>query len=293
MVEILEQFMWILIQALVMLALAPLFSGVLHTLKAFLLNRVGASIFQPYFNLRKWMKKAVVVTPDTSWVFLAAPFAYLFSVLIAAAMLPNIKATLNFGDIFVFFSILAFGRFFMTLASLDAGTAFGGMGGSREIFISVLVEPALYLSIIAATIKAGGTNIDSLASAVTATNFNIATILACFAFFATMLAENSRIPVDNPGTHLELTMIHETMVLEYSGFMVALIDLASMLKIFVFVCLFSYIFLPLAISIVAKVIITLILIAITESLNNKMRLFKAPTYMAASIILLILAVVAQ
>jgi formate hydrogenlyase subunit 4 len=293
MFELLEKFIWLLVQALLMLALAPLFSGILHTVKAILLNRVGSSIFQPYFNIRKWMQKAVVITPDTSWVFLAAPFIYFFSVLVATAMLPNLKVSFNFGDIFVFFSILAFGRFFMTLSSLDAGTAFGGMGGSREIFISVLVEPTLYLSVIAATIKAEGTNIDSLASAITATNFNIATILACIAFFATILAENSRIPVDNPTTHLELTMIHETMVLEYSGFMVALIELASMLKMFLFVCLFSYIFLPLAISIVVKVLITLILIALTESLNNKMRLFKAPTYMAASIVLLILAVVAQ
>lgn len=283
----------VLVQVLLLIAVAPLVTGIIKKIKALLQNRIGASIIQDYYDLYKWFRKPTAITPYTGKIFLLAPFIYFFSVVTAAALLPNVFTRVEFGDVFVFISILAIGRFFMALSSLDAATAFGGMGGSREIYISVLVEPVLYLAVLSVAIKAQSTVISGMAITYSTNYFTVASVLTCLGFFALLLAENGRIPVDNPDTHLELTMIHECMLLEYSGFLLAIIHLASMLKSLVFMILFALLFLPLAVPIAVKIFFTAVAVAVAETLNNKMRLFKVREYMMAAGILLVLAVVAQ
>lgn len=283
-----------LLQALVLLLVAPLIAGIIKKLKALLQNRIGSSILQEYFDLYKWWHKPTFITPYTSTIFLAAPCVYFASTIAAACMLPNFfGGTLSFGDVFVFVYVMALGRFFMTLSSLDAATAFGGMGGSREIYVAAFVEPVIMLAILSNVLHTGSTFLGGMSLDPGEVNLTVAGVLTCIAFFLVLLAENSRIPVDNPDTHLELTMIHECMTLEYSGRLLALIHWASQLKLLIFLVLFSLLYLPLNIPVVFKVIGSAVLVAVVETLNNKMRLFKVRVYLAAAGIMLLLAIAAQ
>lgn len=283
-----------LLQALVLLLVAPLIAGIIKKLKALLQNRIGSSILQEYFDLYKWWRKPTFITPYTSTIFLAAPCVYFASTIAAACMLPNFfGGTLSFGDVFVFVYVMALGRFFMTLSSLDAATAFGGMGGSREIYVAAFVEPVIMLAILSNVLHTGSTFLGGMSLDPGEVNLTVAGVLTCIAFFLVLLAENSRIPVDNPDTHLELTMIHECMTLEYSGRLLALIHWASQLKLLIFLVLFSLLYLPLNIPVVFKVIGSAVLVAVVETLNNKMRLFKVRVYLAAAGIMLLLAIAAQ
>ena len=245
------------VQALCLLICAPLIAGIVNKTKAFLQKRQGASIFQEYFDLWKWWRKPVIVTKYTSWVFLAAPIVYLVTSIMAAMMLPGLlQGNIRFGDAFVFVYVLALGRFFMTLGSLDSATAFGGMGGSREIYISVLVEPAVMLAVLLNASRYGSTMLSQMVIDYNAFYFTVPAVLGSVAFFLVMLAENSRLPVDNPDTHLELTMIHECMTLEYSGRLLSYIHLGSMLKMLSFFVLFGALYLPLPLPMVVKVLMT-------------------------------------
>mgnify|MGYP003584296926 FL=1 len=291
-IAIFNDFLFPFVQMLLLIALAPLVSGIIKKTKALLQNRRGADLLQDYYDLRKWWKKKTIITPYTGFVFMLAPFMYLLSTMLAAFLLPNMMSNMNFGDIFVFVGLLAIGRFFMALSSFDAASAFGGMGGSREVYVATCVEPVMLLAVLTAILKSGSTSIYTMALN-NGTQINVAVLLACIAFFILLLAENGRIPVDNPDTHLELTMIHECMLLEYSGRLLAVIHLASMIKNMLFIVLFSLIFLPMAIPLAIKVIITAMGIAVMESLNNKMRLFKVRAYLLATGGLLLLAIVAQ
>ena len=283
-----------LLQALVLLLVAPLIAGIIKKLKALLQNRIGSSILQEYFDLYKWWRKPTFITPYTSTIFLAAPCVYFASTIAAACMLPNFfGGTVSFGDVFVFVYVMALGRFFMTLSSLDAATAFGGMGGSREIYVAAFVEPVIMLAILSNVLHTGSTFLGGMSLDPGEVNLTVAGVLTCIAFFLVLLAENSRIPVDNPDTHLELTMIHECMTLEYSGRLLALIHWASQLKLLIFLVLFSLLYLPLNIPVVFKVIGSAALVAVVETLNNKMRLFKVRVYLAAAGIMLLLAIAAQ
>lgn len=283
-----------LLQALVLLLIAPLIAGIIKKLKALLQNRIGSSILQEYFDLYKWWRKPTFVTPYTSTIFLAAPCVYFASTIAAACMLPNFFGkAVSFGDVFVFVYVMALGRFFMTLSSLDAATAFGGMGGSREIYVAAFVEPVIMLAILSNVLHTGSTFLGGMSLDPGEVNLTVAGVLTCIAFFLVLLAENSRIPVDNPDTHLELTMIHECMTLEYSGRLLALIHWASQLKLLIFLVLFSLLYLPLNIPVVFKVICSAALVAVVETLNNKMRLFKVRVYLAAAGIMLLLAIAAQ
>lgn len=283
-----------LLQAFVLLLVAPLIAGIIKKLKALLQNRIGSSILQEYFDLYKWWRKPTFVTPYTSTIFLAAPCVYFASTIAAACMLPNFFGkAVSFGDVFVFVYIMAVGRFFMTLSSLDAATAFGGMGGSREIYVAAFVEPVIMLAILSNVLHTGSTFLGGMSLDPGEVNLTVAGVLTCIAFFLVLLAENSRIPVDNPDTHLELTMIHECMTLEYSGRLLALIHWASQLKLLIFLVLFSLLYLPLNIPVVFKVIGSAALVAVVETLNNKMRLFKVRVYLAAAGIMLLLAIAAQ
>ena len=283
-----------LVQGLLLLVFAPLVAGIINKTKALLQKRKGASIFQEYFDICKWWKKATVLTPYTSVIFVLAPVVYFMTSLFAATMVPGfLTGQFSVGDAFVFVYILALGRFFMTLSSMDAATSFGGMGGSREVYISVLVEPAIMLAILINSIRYHSTTLSSMVIDYDGAYFTVSAVLACIAFFLVMLAENSRLPVDNPDTHLELTMIHEGMTLEYSGKLLSLIHLGSFLKIIVFLTMFGALYVPINIPLAVKILLGAIIIGIVETLNNKMRLFKVRVYLGAALVLLLLAIIAE
>ena len=281
-------------QAIILLLLAPMVAGIVKKLKAFMQNRVGSSIFQDYFDIYKWWRKPTMLTPHTSIVFILAPCVYFITTLAAASMLPNfIGGKANFGDVFVFVYLFAIGRFFMAISSMDAATAFGGMGGSREVYIAAFVEPVIMLGILSNMLHTGSTSLTGMTLNPNEMNMTVAGVLTGIAFFLVMLAENGRIPVDNPDTHLELTMVHECMTLEYSGRLLSLIHWASQLKLLVFLLIFGMLYLPLNIPLIAKVLLGAAGVAVVETLNNKMRLFKVRIYLAAAGIMMLLAVVAR
>ena len=283
-----------IVQALLLLAFAPLIAGIINKVKAFLQKRQGASVLQEYFDLAKWWKKPTIITPYTSIIFIVAPAVYFITSFLAASMVPGFLAgQISISDAFIFVYILALGRFFMCLSSMDAATAFGGMGGSREVYVSVLVEPAVMLAILINSLRYHSTTLSGMVIDYDGAYFTVSAALACVAFFLVILAENSRLPVDNPDTHLELTMIHEGMTLEYSGPLLTLIHLGSMLKVMVFLTLFGALYLPLAVPLAVKILFGAILIGLVEILNNKMRLFKVRVYMGAAIVLLLLAIIAE
>lgn len=283
-----------IVQALLLLAFAPLIAGIINKIKAFLQKRQGASVLQEYFDLAKWWKKPTILTPYTSIIFVVAPAVYFITSFLAASMVPGFLAgQISISDAFIFVYILALGRFFMCLSSMDAATAFGGMGGSREVYVSVLVEPAVMLAILINSLRYHSTTLSGMVIDYDGAYFTVSAALACVAFFLVILAENSRLPVDNPDTHLELTMIHEGMTLEYSGPLLTLIHLGSMLKVMVFLTLFGALYLPLAVPLAVKILFGAVLIGLVEILNNKMRLFKVRVYMGAAIVLLLLAIIAE
>lgn len=283
-----------IVQALLLLAFAPLIAGIINKVKAFLQKRQGASVLQEYFDLAKWWKKPTILTPYTSIIFVVAPAVYFITSFLAASMVPGFLAgQISISDAFIFVYILALGRFFMCLSSMDAATAFGGMGGSREVYVSVLVEPAVMLAILISSLRYHSTTLSGMVIDYDGAYFTVSAALACVAFFLVILAENSRLPVDNPDTHLELTMIHEGMTLEYSGPLLTLIHLGSMLKVMVFLTLFGALYLPLAVPLAVKILFGAVLIGLVEILNNKMRLFKVRVYMGAAIVLLLLAIIAE
>lgn len=283
-----------LVQGLVLLIFAPLVAGIINKVKARLQKRRGASVLQEYFDICKWWKKATILTPYTSVIFVLAPVVYFMTSLVAATMVPGfLTGQFSVGDAFIFVYILALGRFFMTLSSMDAATSFGGMSGSREIYVSVLVEPAIMLAILINSIRYHSTTLSSMVIDYDGAYFTISAVLACIAFFLVMLAENSRLPVDNPDTHLELTMIHEGMTLEYSGRLLSLIHLGSYLKIIVFLTLFGALYVPINIPLAIKILLGAVIIGVVETLNNKMRLFKVRVYLGAATVFLLLAIIAE
>lgn len=291
-----------ILYAIVILAMSPLVAGIIKTAKARLQNRRGASPLQPYFDLAKLFRKGSVVSPTTSWIFRAAPYVYFA----AAAAAAGMAAAGQFGsvaDMLLLIYIYGLGRFFLALASLDAGSAFGGMGGSREMYISVLVEPALLLALLTVAGPAGTTSLAGMAGAAAGAPLAFSYILAAIAFFVVLIAETGRIPVDNPDTHLELTMIHEGMVLEYSGRQLGLIHWASMIKQLTVLALFVVYFIPWGVPglpamiggpvFAVKVLAAALFLALAETSTNKMRLFRLPGFLAVSCLLSLLALVAQ
>ena len=283
-----------LAQAVLITAAAPMVSGLIKNVKARLQNRRGPGIFQVYRDIAKLFSKDSVVSPTVSWLFYAAPFLYIAGGLAAAAMIPLLGVG---ADFFTVVYILAIGRFFLALASLDAGSAFGGMGGSREMYISVLVEPALFLAMLTVAFKTGSAHLAVMASPAPHGAFTLSHIFALMAFLIVLIAETGRVPVDNPDTHLELTMVHEGMILEYSGRYLGLIVLAASVRQSVMMLLFVLLFLPAPIGgpvgIAAAGVLTGIVMACIETSTNKMRLFRIPKLLALSGLLSLLALVAQ
>jgi formate hydrogenlyase subunit 4 len=302
----------ILMQIVVLLATSPLIVGLIRKVKARLQCRRGASVLQPYADLAKLFRKQMVVSTTTSWIFTAAPYVIFGSTLTAGMLVPVFTSNmpLNFaGNIIALVYLLALGTFFLILAGLDAGSAFGGMGSSREAIVASLAEPAMILSIFAIALSAGTTNLGGIVHQ-TALFKGIAAapppyLMAFAALFLVALAETGRVPVDNPATHLELTMIHEAMILEYSGRYLALIEWANAMKLLVFLTLLVNIFTPWGIATrptpgaialglgvyLVKVSILAVIIGVIESMFAKLRLFRVTDLLGTAFILALLALV--
>lgn len=283
-----------IVQTLILVAFSPLLSGIITKIKNNLRFRRGPGILQPYYNLAKYFSKDEVISEHSSWIFRVAPYIVLSSSILAVFLIPSlwISGQMRAGDIFAVIFILSLGRFFLALAGLDPATTFGGMGASREMFISSFVEPVLMLAVVAASLSAGTSVSDVICGM---HNMTTTTILASVAIFLVTLTETSRLPIDNQETHLELTMIHEAMVLEYSGRSLAMMELAAYIKQILFFFILSMLVLPGTISagiIIAKLLVICVVIAFTEVSMAKMRLFRVVDFLAFAGILSVLAVIA-
>jgi formate hydrogenlyase subunit 4 len=302
----------VIIQLVMLLALSPFIIGLIRKVKARLQCRKGAGVLQPYADLAKLFHKQPVISSTTSWIFPATPYIVFASSLAAGLLVPMFVSQnpFNFaGNVIALVYLLALGTFFLILAGLDAGSTFGGMGSSREAIVATLAEPAMMLSIFAIALTAGSTNLSTIVHK-TALMEGIITappphLMALVAFFVVVLAETGRVPVDNPATHLELTMIHEAMLLEYSGRYLALLEWAAGIKLVVFLSVIANVFAPWGIATsvtpasvaigmivyVVKVSALALLIGMIESMFAKLRLFRVPELLGAAFILSLLALV--
>src|SRR4030042_872895 len=238
------------LQFIIIILFSPFIQGVIKKFKANMQGRVGPGVFQPYYDLIRLFQKDMVIWRVSSWVFKATPYIVFASTAAAAMIVPVITTSSRLGmmgDVITLIYLFALGRFFMALAGLDTGTAFGGEGSSREMTVAILVEPMMMLSIFTAAIAAGSTNITRIAETQSML-YSPSHILALAAFIVAVIAETGRIPVDNPDTHLELTMIHEGMLLEYSGRYLALMEWAHYIKQMLLFTITVDIFFPAGIS---------------------------------------------
>jgi formate hydrogenlyase subunit 4 len=297
-----------LIQALGLLALAPLLKTAIKKMKAVLQNRQGPPLLQGYYDLAKLLRKEPVRSETASWIFVAGPRVYFAAALAATTLVPTIVAAAPLeaaGGILLLVGTLALGRFALATAALDTGSPFGGMGASRDMTIAALAEPALLLGFFTSALAAGSLNPGELVRVTLARGlaFHPSDLLAFAGLFIIVIAETGRIPVDNPATHLELTMIHEAMVLEYSGPDLALVEWASAVKELMYLTLLVDFFLPfgiatsvapgpLAVGLIAwtgKVLLLAVAVTIAESTNAKLRLFRVPELVSTSLGLAFLA----
>ena len=280
----------ILGKALLLFLFAPLVSGIIRKIKNNLRMRKGPSVFQYYYNISKLFSKDEVISRNTSWIFYAAPVVVFTSSICALFLIlmvgPGSFMKSDLAILIAIFFVLSLGRFFLALAGLDAAGSFGGMGSSREMFISSFAEPTAFIAVFALCMTGGGF-------------FRVSSLLAGFAILMVALAETSRIPVDNQETHLELTMVHEAMVLEYSGRSLALIELASHTKQMIFFVLLSwYFFSALAegtgawILFPAQILVISLVVALVEISVAKMRLFRVVDFFSFSFFIALLACVA-
>jgi formate hydrogenlyase subunit 4 len=299
-----------IVQVGLALLLAPGLVGLVRWLKARLQNRRGAPPWLPYFELRKLFGKEVVVSHNASWLFRFTPYLVFASTVAVIFLVPLIAVPLpfdNVGDLLVVVYLLLLGTFFLALAGLDPGTAFGGMGASREMTVAAIAEPTIALAIFGLALGAGSTNLGRIVmETLTHPGMVISPghLLAFAALFIVTLAETGRLPVDNPATHLELTMIHEAMILEYSGRYLALIEWAAWLKLFIFFSLLSNLFLPwglatsltpaalviAVVTLVIKLAVLGVVVAVIETRIAKLRLFRVPELLGVSFVLALLAV---
>ena len=292
------------LQAVLLVLLAPLAAGFVATCKARLQNRRGAGIWQPWRNLRKLFAKQVVMASHASWIFRTAPYVVFTATLTAASVVPALLVDTPLSmtaDVIALVALLALARFFMALAGMDIGTAFGGMGASREMTFGALAEPAMLMSIFVLSLSAHSTNLTTMINHTLNSPFALHPSLA-FAFVGMLMiavAENGRIPVDNPDTHLELTMIHEAMILEYSGRHLALMEWAAMVKLLLFATLITDLFIPWGMTLTAdpagvvlalalwlfKLAGLLFILAVIETGLAKLRLFEVPEYLSGAFVI--------
>ncbi|MFH1159017.1 MAG: NADH-quinone oxidoreductase subunit H [Pseudomonadota bacterium] len=293
------------VQALLVLLLAPLLTGYIRKIKARLLRRRGPPVTQPYRDILRLLRKDAVVGETTSWLFRAAPYLVFATIWVAATLVPTFRTGLPFAsasDLIAIVALLGSARFFQALAGLDAGTSFGGIGSSREMTIASLAEPAMIMIVFTLALVSGSTQLSSIVLFMSGggVGLRVSLGLALFSLILVSLAENARIPVDNPATHLELTMIHEAMVLEYSGRYLALIELAAALKLLLYFSLIGAIFVPWGMSgagsgaeaavagiglYVAKLAVGGFLLAVFETSVAKMRVFRVADFLGAALML--------
>jgi formate hydrogenlyase subunit 4 len=296
-------------EMLLVLALAPLLTGFVRKVKARLLRRQGPPLLQPYRDLLRLMRKEVVLADNASWLFRAIPYLMFAATWVAASLVPTFATGLIFSwsaDLIAIIALLGLARFFLALAGLDIGTSFGGIGSSREVMIASLAEPAMLMIVFTLALVAGSTQLSTMASFLASgeVGLRVSLGMAVISLIMVAIAENARIPVDNPATHLELTMVHEAMVLEYSGRHLALIDLAAELKLLLYVSLIACLFAPWGIAApgagpeallvgVVTYIIKLaaggFLLGVFETSIAKMRVFRVPEFLGAALMLGLLA----
>lgn len=308
-------FFYSLMHVLILLMAAPLLQGWIKKVKAFWQMRKGPSLLQPYRDIRKFLGKEEILSAHTSWIFLVTPSIVLGSTLLASLVVPGPwgLAPMNvFGSIFWLVASFGLGRFFLTLAGLDAAGSFGGMGSSRELFVAALVEPGFLLSLVVLALMADTTSLSGLIGQLQGISIlETPRLLALLALGFMVIAEMGRIPVDNPDTHLELTMIHEGMILEYSGRSLGFLNWAEELKQLLLLQVLALLIMPLSINAIGlgneggdigvlliRLVIHVGLIALLgalfatiESANVKVRLFRVPNFLAAGTACAILALV--
>ncbi len=298
-----------LLQLVLFIGGAPLLTGWLRRLQCHLQNRAAPSLFQSYYNLMKLFGKDLVLPHDASWLFRATPYVVFGAMLLAASVVPLIAVqlpTAAIADVIVLVGFFALARFFQALAGLDIGTAFGGMGASREMTVASLAEPAMLMAIFTLTMTASTTNLSVAIQFI----LNSGLVLRPSFLFALLglamvaVAETGRIPVDNPATHLELTMLHEAMILEYGARHLALIEWAGMVKLMIYAVLISNIFFPWGIAdaialpnlvlgvaaVSAKLALLAVILALWETVLAKMRLFRVPQFLGFAFLLSLLGV---
>jgi formate hydrogenlyase subunit 4 len=296
-------------QMLLVLLLAPLLTGFVRKVKARLVRRQGPPLLQPYRDLIRLMRKEVVLAGSASWLFRVIPYIVFAGTWVAASLVPTFRSGLLFSwsaDLIALIALLGSARFFLALAGLDVGTSFGGIGSSREVMIASLAEPAMLMIMFTLALIAGSTQLSIMAAHMVSgeVGLRVSLGLALLALIMVAIAENMRIPVDNPATHLELTMVHEAMVLEYSGRHLALIDLASELKLLLYVSVIGCLFTPWGIAppngtaaeiavgfatYVAKLAVGGVLLAMFETSIAKMRVFRVPAFLGAALMMGLLA----
>ena len=298
-----------IVQALAVALGAPLLVGTVRTLKARLVGRRGPAPWQPFIDVRKLLGKTPVISETTSWVFRVTPYVLAGAMLVTALAAPVLtsRPPLAFAGIILVMSLFLLGTFFLALAGLDAGSAFGGMGSSREVAVAALAEPTVILAVFALALRAKTTNLGGIVERVAAEPvlaIDPAHLLAFAAFFIVMLAETGRLPVDNPATHLELTMIHEAMVLEYSARHLALVEWAGAMKLLLFLTLLANLFFPWGVpadatptavvlglmALGGKLVVLAAALALLETAMAKLRLFRVPELLAGSFALGVLSV---
>jgi formate hydrogenlyase subunit 4 len=295
------------VQALIVVAAAPLLVGWVNACRAWLQNRRAPSLFQPYRVLRKLLQKDAVLADNASWVFRFAPYVLFGCMWLAACIVPVLATDLPFAqaaDVIALVGVFAVARVFISLAAMDTGTAFGSLGARREMFIGALAEPALLIIFFNLSLISQSTSLNTIVETLAHRELAIHPSLAfaAVAFVMVLLAENARIPVDNPATHLELTMVHEALILEYSARHLALIEWASALKLFVYCAIGAACFLPWGIAAagdlaalpLAVVVAALKLVAagaglaLLETMSAKMRIFRVPEFVATAFLLAML-----
>jgi formate hydrogenlyase subunit 4 len=290
--------------ALVLVA-APLLTGFVRKIKARLQRRRGPSVLQPYRDLYRLLHKEVVLAENASWLFRVTPYLIFAVTWVAASLVPTFASGLLFSwaaDLIAIIALLGSARFFLALAGLDVGTSFGGIGSSREVMIASLAEPAMLLIVFSLALVAGSTQLSNVAEFMASPDvgLRVSIGLALMALIMVAIAENGRIPIDNPSTHLELTMIHEAMVLEYSGRHLAMIELAASMKLLLYVSLLACLFLPWGLATqgmgvaayvggmtfyLGKLAAGGVLLAVFELVVAKMRVFRVPEFLGAALML--------
>lgn len=292
-------------QAAALIALSPLVTGLIAVIKNTIRMRRGQPLAQPYYTLAKLFRKDEVVSVHASWIFSLTPFIVLAASVAACLLVPVCASSglaARAGDLFALIFVLALGRFFLSLAGLDTSSSFGGMGSSREMFLSSLAEPGALLALFTAGLVSGSSDVSVMAQAAPV---RVSLLVAAGALYTVILAETSRVPVDNRETHLELTMIHEAMVLEYSGRPLALLELAAHIKQIVFFSILALMVFPSTMPLSAgaaglgwgiavylcKLFFLCVVTAAVEISVAKMRLFRAVDFLAISLLLSVLSLV--